>query len=58
MVEWYPPWEKQFAFENMPFAPQKERIVFQPSILRGYVRFRNGILQTFKYKFYLSHLIL
>ena len=32
MVEWHPPWEKQFAFENRPFAPQKERIVFQPSI--------------------------
>ena len=30
------------APENKPFRPQKERIVFQPSIFRCYVSFREG----------------
>ncbi len=32
----------ELAPENRPNLPQKEGIVSQPSIFRGYVRFREG----------------
>ena len=39
-VWWNTPWKFNIAPENIP--AQKERIVFQPSFFRGYVKLREG----------------